>query len=42
MANQKKVQQNTILDIAEALKLSPATISRALNDHPHVKEKNKK
>ena len=41
MANQKKVQQNTILDIAEALKLSPATISRALNDHPHVKEKTK-
>nr|WP_068887441.1 LacI family DNA-binding transcriptional regulator [Pedobacter panaciterrae] len=41
MGNQKKVQQNTILDIAEALKLSPATISRALNDHPHVKHKTK-
>ncbi|WP_316789527.1 LacI family DNA-binding transcriptional regulator [Pedobacter frigoris] len=41
MANEKKVQQNTILDIAEALKLSPATISRALNNHPHVKEKTK-
>lgn len=41
MAKDKKVQQNTILDIAEALKLSPATISRALNDHPHVREKTK-
>jgi len=37
----KKTQQNTILDIAEALKLSPATISRALNNHPYVKEKTK-
>lgn len=36
---EKKGQQNTILDLAEALKLSPATISRALNNHPHVKEK---
>lgn len=35
----KKTYQNTILDIAEALKLSPATISRALNNHPYVKEK---
>ncbi|MEJ2880247.1 LacI family DNA-binding transcriptional regulator [Pedobacter sp. GR22-6] len=41
MANEKKGQQNTILDIAEALKLSPATISRALNGHPHVKEQTK-
>lgn len=41
MAKEKKSQQNTILDIAEALKLSPATISRALNNHPHVKEKTK-
>lgn len=41
MANPKKAQQNTILDIAEALKLSPATISRALSGHPHVKEKTK-
>ena len=40
--NVKKPQQNTILDIAEALKLSPATISRALNNHPYVKEKTKK
>lgn len=39
MATGKKTYQNTILDIAEALKLSPATISRALNNHPYVKEK---
>lgn len=39
MAKEKKSQQNTILDIAEALRLSPATISRALNNHPYVKEK---
>ena len=39
MAVGKKNYQNTILDIAEALKLSPATISRALNNHPYVKEK---
>ncbi|MFA4869899.1 MAG: LacI family DNA-binding transcriptional regulator [Pedobacter sp.] len=39
MAAGKKTYQNTILDIAEALKLSPATISRALNNHPYVKEK---
>ncbi len=38
----KKTYQNTILDIAEALKLSPATISRALNNHPYVKEKTRK
>lgn len=41
MAKEKKGQQNTILDIAEALKLSPATISRALNNHPHVKDQTK-
>ena len=39
MATGKKNYQHTILDIAEALKLSPATISRALNNHPYVKEK---
>jgi DNA-binding LacI/PurR family transcriptional regulator len=42
MAAGKKTYQNTILDIAEALKLSPATISRALNNHPYVKEKTRK
>jgi len=41
MTKDKKGQQNTIIDIAAALKLSPATISRALNNHPHVKEKTK-
>ncbi len=41
MGELKKPQHNTILDIAEALKLSPATISRALNNHPYVKEKTK-
>jgi DNA-binding LacI/PurR family transcriptional regulator len=41
MAIGKKTYQHTILDIAEALKLSPATISRALNNHPYVKEKTK-
>lgn len=41
MANEKKGQQNTILDLADALKLSPATISRALNNHPHVKDETK-
>lgn len=39
MSKGKKNYQNTILDIAGALKLSPATISRALNNHPYVKEK---
>lgn len=39
MATGKKNYEHTILDIAEALKLSPATISRALNNHPYVKEK---
>jgi len=32
----------TILDLAAQLKLSPATISRVLNNHPHVKEQTKK
>lgn len=41
MTTGKKNYQHTILDIAEALKLSPATISRALNDHPYVKKKTK-
>jgi LacI family transcriptional regulator, galactose operon repressor len=34
----KPVKKNGIQDIAEALKLSPATISRVLNKHPHVHE----
>ncbi|EDM34142.1 PurR [Pedobacter sp. BAL39] len=42
MSKRKKTQENTIIHIAEALKLSPATISRALNDHPYVKAQTKK
>lgn len=34
----QKSYSNTIQGIAEALKLSPATISRVLNNHPHVHE----
>jgi len=42
MSKEKKQQDNTILDIAEALKLSPATISRALNNGTYVKAETKK
>jgi DNA-binding LacI/PurR family transcriptional regulator len=42
MPKEKKHQDNTILDIAEALKLSPATISRALNNGTYVKAETKK
>lgn len=42
MPKEKKQQDNTILDIAEALKLSPATISRALNNGAYVKAETKK
>lgn len=42
MSKARRNQENTIIHIAEALKLSPATISRALNDHPYVKAKTKK
>ena len=41
MSKEKK-QDSTILDIAAALKLSPATISRALNNGPYVKAETKK
>jgi LacI family transcriptional regulator len=34
----KSAKKNGIQDIAEALQLSPATISRVLNKHPHVHE----
>jgi len=34
----KQNQKHGIQDIAQALKLSPATISRVLNKHPHVHE----
>jgi DNA-binding LacI/PurR family transcriptional regulator len=42
MPKEKKQQDNTILDIAEALQLSPATISRALNNGTYVKAETKK
>jgi DNA-binding LacI/PurR family transcriptional regulator len=43
MSKEKKHQDNnTIVDIAEALKLSPATISRALNNGTYVKAETKK
>ncbi len=34
----KIAKKNSIQDLAAALKLSPATISRVLNNHPHVHE----
>jgi LacI family transcriptional regulator len=39
MKKQGRPKNNSIQDIAEALDLSPATISRVLNNHPHVHEK---
>lgn len=43
MATAKKApQSNTIIQVAEATGLSPATISRVLNNHPYVKEATKK
>lgn len=42
MTKEKKHTDNTILDIAEALQLSPATISRALNNGTYVKAETKK
>src|SRR6187402_1099354 len=39
MANDKEV---TIYDLAEKLKISPATVSRGLQDHPAISKKTKK
>lgn len=36
MKKRNRPKNNSIQDIAEALDLSPATISRVLNNHPHV------
>jgi LacI family transcriptional regulator len=36
MKKPKHIKKNSIQDIARALQLSPATISRVLNNHPHV------
>ena len=38
----KKQAENTIKDIANKLGLSPSTVSRGLNNHPHINEKTKK
>lgn len=38
----KKRKEVTIYDIAQKLHLSPATVSRALNDHPGISGKTKK
>ncbi|MGA9408503.1 MAG: LacI family DNA-binding transcriptional regulator [Bacteroidota bacterium] len=35
------MKHKTIIDIAKKLKLSPSTISRALNNHPDIKESTK-
>jgi len=40
--NSKKSRQVTILDIAEALGITPSTVSRALHDHPNISEETKK
>ncbi|ANI89007.1 PurR family transcriptional regulator [Arachidicoccus ginsenosidimutans] len=37
-----KMGSNTILHVAEASGLSPATVSRVMNNHPYVKEETKK
>ena len=37
----KKQAENTIKDIAQKLGLSPSTVSRGLNDHPHINDKTK-
>src|ERR671913_757015 len=39
MANEKEI---TIYDIAKKLKISPATVSRGLQDHPSISKKTKK
>lgn len=36
MKTPKQPKKNSIQDLAKALRLSPATISRVLNNHPHV------
>jgi len=38
MKNPKQPKKNSIQELAQALRLSPATISRVLNNHPHVHE----
>lgn len=38
----KNSREVTIYDIARALNISPSTVSRALKDHPHIKQETKK
>ena len=42
MKSEKKSRQVTILDIAEALGITPSTVSRALHDLPNISEETKK
>ncbi|HVG14562.1 MAG TPA: LacI family DNA-binding transcriptional regulator [Chitinophagaceae bacterium] len=39
MSNEKRQIVNSIVGIAEAVDMSPATVSRVLNNHPHVTQK---
>lgn len=38
----KPTKDITIYDVAEALNISPSTVSRGLNDHPHIHKDTKK
>ena len=38
----KTSREVTIYDVAKALNLSPSTVSRALKDHPHIKQETKR
>ncbi|HKH62253.1 MAG TPA: LacI family DNA-binding transcriptional regulator [Flavitalea sp.] len=38
----ESISKTTITDIARALNITPATVSRALNDHPAIRETTKK
>lgn len=37
--NEKRQREDSLVGIAEALDMSPATVSRVLNNHPHVRQK---
>ncbi len=41
MKSKKRNRQITILDIAEALGITPSTVSRALHNHPNISEETK-
>ncbi len=38
----KTTKDVTIYDVAEALNISPSTVSRGLKDHPHIHKDTKK